>query len=143
MIDLDEILYNALTADTAIQQAVQGRVKSTCFEVAPDEQDNTPMPCIIVMDDGLRNQSSTKDTEWEGMEDNVQASIEVDAESPKAVKRLIKLCRKAVANYIQQMQEDGEDIPYLDNLQVDGLAWDWMKPCYHQTLIYQCIIENS
>jgi hypothetical protein len=23
------------------------------------------------------------------------------------------------------------------------VAWDWMKPCYHQTLTYNCTIENN
>ena len=51
MIALDEIIYNALRADADLMTAVGGRIVSTCFEVSPDEQDNTPLPCIIVMDD--------------------------------------------------------------------------------------------
>ena len=139
--ELDEILYNALCADADLMAAVGGRVESTCFEVSPDEQDNTPLPCIIVTDDGMTNNPDTKDNEWESDEDHVQASIEVDAESPKAVKQLLRMVRRAVANYITQLADNGEDIPRLQSVQTSGVAWDWLKPCYHETISYQCDVE--
>ena len=125
MIALDEILYNALRSDAVLMEDVGGRIVSTCFEVGPDEVDNTPLPCIIVMDDGLQNNPDTKDCEWEAYEDRVTASVEVDAESPKAV------------------YNEGEVIPELESIVSNGIAWDWMKPCYHSTLTYNCIIENE
>ena len=143
MIALDEILYNALKADAELMTTVGGRIVSTCFEVSPDEQDNTPLPCIIVMDDGLQNQPEMKDSTWEATEDRVQASVEIDAPSPREVKQLIRMCRKAIADYITQMDEDDEEIPYLESIQSNGIAWDWMKPCYHSTLTYNCTIDND
>lgn len=143
MKDLDQILFDALKGDAALMEAVGGRVVSTSFEVGPDEADNTPLPCIIVTDDGWQNQQESKDTMWESMEDRVTASIEVDADSPKAVKQLMRLCRKAVARYVRDMAEADEDIPILDNVQASQLAWDWMKPCYWQTMTYNCLIENE
>ncbi len=139
--ELDEILYNALCADADLMAAVGGRVESTCFEVSPDEQDNTPLPCIIVTDDGMTNNPGTKDNEWESDEDHVQASIEVDAESPKAVKQLLRMVRRAVANHIRTLADSGEDIPHLQSVQTSGVAWDWLKPCYHETISYQCDVE--
>jgi hypothetical protein len=73
----------------------------------------------------------------------VQASIEVDAKDPKDVKELIRMVRKAIANYIASLSEKGEDIPYLQSVQTNGVAWDWMKPCYHSTITYQCDVEND
>ena len=103
MTALDEIIYNALRADNDLMQQVDGRIVSTCFEVGPDEVDNTPLPCIIVTDDGWQNQPGTKDDEWEAYEDHVTAGIEVDGRSPKEVKQLLKACRKAVARYVADM----------------------------------------
>ena len=143
MIALDEIFYNALCSDAELMEAVGGRIKSTCFEVGPDEPDNTPLPCIIVTDDGTQNQPDNKDCEWEACEDRVTASVEIDAESPKAVKQLCRKARRIIAAHIPSMAEAGDDIPCLDNLQMSGVAWDWMKPCYHQTLTYNCTIENN
>lgn len=142
-LELDELFFNALMADADLVLAVGGRIESTCFEVSPDEQDNTQLPCIIVTDDGLTNNLTTKDTEWESDEDRVQASVEVDGRDPKEVKRLIRMVRKAIANYIESLADKGEDIPCLQSVQTNGVAWDWMKPCYHSTITYQCDVVND
>ena len=143
MKQVDEIIYDAIRADAALMEAIGNRVVSTCFEVSPDEADNTPVPYIIVADDGFQNQNTTKDDLWEGDEDRVQANVEVAAESPNEVKRIIRMVRRAVARYIIQMVEDGKPIPQLESLSSDGLAWDWMKPCYYQRLMYQCATQSD
>lgn len=147
MKQVDEIIYDAIRADADLMAMVayttpQGNtvyaVKSTCFEVSPDEKDNTPVPYIIVTDDGFQNQTGTKDTVWEADEDKVQASVEVAAASPGEVKSLLRRVRRAVETYVVSLYNAGEDTPQLESLQSDGLAWDWMKPCYYQRLTYQC-----
>ena len=138
---IDEIIYEALKADEQLATATNGRVMSTCIEVPPTDADNTPLPYIIVTDDGWQNQDSTKDYLWEGVEDSVQASIEISAESPKEVKRIADLCRKAVTTYIVELSNQGEDIPYLASVSGNGVAWDWTKPCYYTTIKYNCTIN--
>jgi hypothetical protein len=142
-IELDELFFNALMVDADLVLAVGGRIESTCFEVAPDDKDNTQLPNIIITDDGLTNQPTSKDMEWEADEDRVQASVDVAAKNPKQVKQLIRMVRKAIANYIKGMDDKGEEIPYLQSLQTTGVEWDWMKPCYHSVMIYQCDVENN
>ena len=141
MIQLDEILYNAVQADAALMEAVGGRVVSTCFEVSPDDKDNTPLPCIIINDNGRQAQPETKDSCWLLSEWKVQADIEVDAESPKDVDRIIEMCNRAVAAYVATL--DYADTPQLESIQTAGKAWDWMKPCYHDRLIYQCTVYQK
>ena len=143
MKQVDEIIYDAIRADEELMTAISGHVVSTCFEVSPTDADNTPLPYIIVTDDGFQNQVESKDDGWEGTEDRVSVGVEVAAESPQDVKRLIRMVRQAVASYIDQMYDDGEDIPELDSLSSDGLAWDWTKPCYYQRLTYQCITNTE
>ena len=143
MMELDELFFNALKADADLVAAVGDRIESTCFEVSPDGDDNTPLPCIIVTDDGLTNNQQTKDNVWESDEDRVQASVEVDAESPKAVKRLIRMVRRAINNYVILLRMNGEQIPDLLSVQTNGVAWDWMKPCYHSTITYTCDIASK
>ena len=138
MKQVDEIIYDAIKADTDIMTAIGGRVVSTCFEVPPTEDDNTPIPNIIITDDGFQAQIFTKDDIWDSDTDRVQATVDIAAASPSEVKRLAKDVRKAVNNYIHAMYEDGEDIPSLQSLTSDGIAWDWMKPCYHTKLYYTC-----
>ena len=134
---VDKIIYNAIQADADLMTTIGSRVVSTCFEVPPTEEDNTPLPFIIVTDDGFQNQQTTKDCVWEAAEDRVQVGVEVAAASPNEVKGIIKQVRKAVEQYVATMYQQGEDIPQLDSLSSDGLAWDWMKPCYYQRLTYQ------
>ena len=139
MLELDEIFYNALKANETIVSDTGDRIYSTCVEVPPMENDNTPLPYIIIMDDGLQNDQTTKDDVWESENDRVQASVLVNAISPKEVKRLTRLCRKAIANYIATME--GEK-PYLLSLTTNGTVWNWTKPCYYKTLQYQCDVTN-
>ena len=142
-LELDELFFNALMADADLVLAVGGRIESTCFEVSPDDKDNTQLPNIIITDDGLTNQPDTKDAEWESQIDRVQASVDVAAEDPKQVKQLITMVRKAIANYIKSLYEKDEEIPNLRSVQTTELAWDWMKPCYHKAVIYQCDVANE
>ena len=138
MKQVDEIIYDAIRADAALMEAIGGRVQSTCFEVSPTEADNTPLPNIIVTDDGFQNQTGTKDNVWESDEDRVQAGVDVAAESPKEVRRLIRMVRRAIEQYVVGLYTKGEKIPTLEQLSSSGIAWDWMRPCYYQQLTYQC-----
>lgn len=137
--ELDEIFYAALTSDEGIMTATGGRITSTCFEVSPEKDDNTPLPYIIITDDPFTNEQGTKDTIWESNLDSVQAGVEISAISPKEVKRLRRMVRKAIYDYISTMEGD---IPELQSLTNEGIQWDWMKPCYWDKLHYQCVVEN-
>ena len=143
MKSVDEIIYDAICADTALMEAIGSRVVSTCFEVPPAEADNTPLPNIIVTDEGFLNQNGTKDCVWESGEDRVQVTVDVAADSPKEVKRLISKVRRAVENHIILMSATDGCIPELDSLSSNGIAWDWMKPCYYQQLSYQCTVPSE
>lgn len=138
MKQVDEIIYDAIRADAQLMEAIGSRVESTCFEVSPTEADNTPLPNIIVTDDGFQNQTGTKDNVWESDEDRVQVGVDVAAESPREVQRLIRMVRRAIEQYVVGLYTKGEDIPTLEQLSSSGIAWDWMRPCYYQQLTYQC-----
>ncbi len=143
MKQVDEIIYDAIQADEALMTAIGGRVVSTCFEVSPDETDNTPLPNIIVTNDGSQNQDTTKDSVWEGEDDEVQVTVDIAAKSPNEVKDLVRMVRRAVSRYVIGMYGNHEAIPELDKLSSDGLQWDWMRPCYYQKLTYNCAIKST
>ena len=143
MKQVDEIIYDAIQADAALMTTIGGRVVSTCFEVSPDETDNTPLPNIIVTDDGFQNQDTTKDSVWEGEDDEVQVTVDIAAKSPNEVKDLVRMVRRAVSRYIIGMYKNREVVPELDKLSSDGLQWDWMRPCYYQKLTYNCSIKST
>lgn len=140
---VDEIIYDAIKADATLMATVGSRVVSTCFEVPPTEEDNTPLPNIIITDEGFANQQTTKDNVWEALEDRVQVGVDIAATSPDEVKRIVGMVRKAVESYVCTMYASGTSIPWLESLSSDGLAWDWMKPCYYQKLTYQCVTDAA
>ena len=134
MKELDEIIYDALTADNGIGAILKGGIHSTCIKVPPLEEDNTPPPYIIIMDDPYQNETGTKDDVWESDYDRVQASVMISANSPAEVKQLRRLVRQAIASHVATLQNP----PYLVSSSNDGIAWDWQKPCYYDVLHYQC-----
>lgn len=138
---IDQILYNAILADHDLMQTIGGRIRSTCFEVGTDLQDNTPLPCIVIIDEGRQAQPETKDSLWKPLDWHVSASIEVSAKEPREVDTIIARCVRAVAAYVETL--DYSDTPQLDTIQTDGKAWDWTKPCYYDRLRYQCTIYNQ
>lgn len=134
--ELDEIFYEALKG-SPLSDITGGRIYSTCIEVPPTEEDNTPVPYIVITDDPYQNDMGTKDDVWEGRVDHVQASVIIAAESPAEVKRLRRLVRKAIADYVVTLQRP----PYLTASRNEGIEWYDMKPCYYDTLHYQCDMD--
>ena len=147
---LAEIFYDAIMADSDVLDAISFitptgnedyAIKSTCFEVPPGELDNTPLPNIIISDDGFVNSHSTKDVVWESDEDVVQATVDIAACSPDEVSVLVAKVRKAIENHICSMYASGQDTPQLQEgfPTSQGIEWDWAKPCYFQKIVYQCV----
>ena len=145
MLRLDKIFFDAIVADNDLMQAVGGRVKSTCFEVSPDEQDNTPLPYILILDEGKQPAQTTKDDGWMPSQWRVGVGVEVGASSPNEVDVLVMKTMKAIANYISTLASQGEEIPYLNEgfPQTQGVDWDWTKPCYWDLAQYQCDVNYN
>ena len=135
---VDELIYEAIVADESLMTTIGGRVTSTCFEIPPDQLDNTDVPNIIITDDGFQNNVTTKDCVWEGGEDEVRVTVDIAGKSPQEVQQIMRRVRKAVETY---MANFGTDMPELVSLTPGELAWDWLKPCYYKPLIYQCITK--
>ena len=133
--ELDEIFYAALTSDSTLTEETGGRITSTCIEVPPTDDDNTPLPYIVIAEGTGQNDQGTKDTVWESEYDIVNVGVIINAVSPKEVKRLRRMVRSAIESYVESMTGS---IPYLRSILYDGIAWDWTKPCYFDTLHYQC-----
>ena len=136
--DLDEIFYEAITADVSLVTITKGRIYSTCIEVPPTEDDNTPIPYIIITDDPYTNDMSTKDDVWEGYVDHAKCSVIITADSPAGVKQIRRRVRQAIARYVVSMTTN---IPFLTSATNEGINWDWMKPCYYDTLHYSCDMD--
>ena len=138
--EFDEIIYSAITANETLVSLTGGRIKSTTFEVPPIQKDNTPIPYIVIYEEPGQNDQGTKDDVWECGSDVVNVGVEFEASSPNEVKRLRRLIRKAVDTYVKSNETD---ILALRAINYDGIQWFWEKPCYYDTLHYQCDMVND
>ena len=145
MLKLDQLIYNAICADSELMTTIGGRVESICFEVSPVAKDNTPLPYIVIRDEGKQPAQATKDDDWMPSMWQMGAAIEVGAKDPKEVDDIAMMAMKAVNNYITDLYNQGEYIPNLLEgfPKTDGVQWDWMKPCYWDLVHYQCDVQNN
>ena len=138
----DKVFYNALRSNASLMAQVGGRIESTSIPVPDEELDNTPVPYIIITFDGLQNDGFTKDNDFEGITDRVQISIEVAAQSRDELGQIMTDIRQTVINYFEDTEghawDDYEYVPTNYTFTAGKVSYDSMKPCYYQTLTYNC-----
>lgn len=138
----DKVFYNALRSNAELMATVGGRIESTSIPVPDEEFDNVDVPYIIITFDGLQNEGFTKDNSFEGCEDKVQVSIEVAADTRDALGDIMETIRQTVIAYFEDTEghawDDYEYVPTNYTFTASAVGYDSMKPCYYQTLTYNC-----
>lgn len=138
----DKVFYNALRSNAALMNMVGGRIESTSIPVPDEQLNNEPVPYIIITFDGLQNEGFTKDNSYEGDTDKVQVSIDVAAQTRDELGDIMQAIRETVIAYFEDDEghawDDYEYIPSNYTLTASPIAYDSMKPCYYQTLTYNC-----
>jgi hypothetical protein len=133
----DSIFIQALTASSELMDTIGSRLYGTAIPLPDEDIDNVPLPYIIVTFDGLNNDAQTKDNTYEGEFDVVNIGVEVVAESLTALHELAQKVRDTILTYMTT-----EDTPILDyQFSAQAIQYDSLKPCYWQTLTYQCDVE--
>ena len=138
----DKVFYNALRSNADLMTQVGGRIESTSIPVPDDEFENTPVPYVIITFDGLQNDGFTKDNSFEGDTDRVQVGIVVAADARDDLGDIMQAIRAIIIAYF----EDGENHTYDDydlvpnsyTFSAGQIGYDPDKPCYYQTLTYNC-----
>ena len=137
----DKVFYNALRSNAELMARVEGRIESTSIPVPDEEFENTPLPYIIITFDGLQNEGHTKDNSFEGETDKVQVSIEVAADTRDELGDIMQTIRQTVIDYFESVEAGDDDWPLIPNnytFTASAIGYDSMKPCYYQTLTYNC-----
>ena len=138
----DKVFYNALRSNAELMATVGGRIESTSIPVPDEQLDNTPVPYIIITFDGLQNEGHTKDNSFEGETDKVQVGIEVAADSRDDLGEIMQTIRDTIIEYFEDNEghawDDYAYIPTNYTLTASAIGYDGDKPCYYQTLIYNC-----
>ena len=137
----DKVFYNALRSNAELMATVDGRIESTSIPVPDDQFLDTDVPYIIITFDGLQNDGFTKDNSFEGENDKVQVSIEVAANTRDDLGDIMQTIRQTVIDYFENIEESDDDwtlIPNNYTFTASAIGYDSMKPCYYQTLTYNC-----
>ena len=143
----DIIFVKALRADKNLMaQLPAGDVYNTAIALPEEDLDNAPLPYVIVSFDGLTNDVETKDDPYEGDSDNVTISIEIAAKTRPELGQLAEAVRHQVHDYFVEADpnDDGYDLVPLDyQFSAQAVNYDSLKPCYWQTLTYQCDTKSD
>ena len=138
----DKVFYNALRSNAELMATVGGRIESTSIPVPDEQLDNTPVPYIIITFDGLQNEGHTKDNSFEGDTDKVQIGIEITAADRETLGTIADLVRSTVIAYFEATEghaiDDYDLVPQDYNLTAGPIQYDPVKPCFFQTLTYNC-----
>ena len=139
----DSIFIAALNADASLMQKIGGRLYSTAIPLPDEEAENVPVPYVIVTLDGLNNDTQSKDDPYEGDYDSVQIGVEISAENREKLAELAEQVRDIVHSYFRSYANDERDAVEGYQLSAEPVQYDSMKPCFWQTLRYQCDVAVS
>jgi hypothetical protein len=136
---VDKIFIAAIKDNAQLMAQIGGRLYPTAIPLPDESVDNVPVPYIIVTFDGLTNDAATKDDPYESDNDVVNIGIEITAKNRAALAALASAVRSTIHSYMLEQTTDIEDY----QLSAEGVQYDQFKPCYWQTLRYQCDVLNS
>jgi hypothetical protein len=97
------------------------------------------VPYVIVTFDGLTNDQGTKDDRYESEYDTVNIGVEVAARNIDELHSLTQMVRDTILRYIRANETAIMDY----NFAAQPIQFDSLKPCYWQTLTYQCDTVNT
>jgi hypothetical protein len=125
-------------APTLTDKGKPARLYGTAIPLPDEDADNVPVPYVIVTFDGLNNDTGTKDDRYESEYDRVNIGIEVVGETLKDLHDLTQMVRDTILAYFCATETAVEDYTFT----ADVIQFDSLKPCYWQTLRYQCDVYN-
>ena len=125
-------------APTLTDKGKPARLYGTAIPLPDEDLDNVPVPYVIVTFDGLNNDAGTKDDRYESEYDRVNIGIEVVGKTLEDLHGLTQMVRDTVLAYFRANNTNVEDYTFS----ADAIQYDSLKPCYWQTLRYQCEVEN-
>lgn len=141
-LETDSIFIAALTSSAEVMQTIDGRLYSTAIPMPDEDAENVPVPYVIVTFNGLNNEGTTKDDPFEGDTDVVQIGVEVTAVNREQLAELTQLIRSTIHDYLTEDVDDERQTIDDYQLSAEAVQYDSLKPCYWQTIRYQCDVFN-
>ena len=136
---IDKIFIAAIKDNAQLMAQIGGRLYPTAIPLPDESVDNVPAPYVIVTFDGLTNDAATKDDPYESDNDVANIGIVITAKNRAALAALASAVRSTIHSYMLEQTTDIEDYQFS----AEAVQYDQFKPCYWQTLRYQCDVTNS
>ena len=134
----DSIFIAAIQSNPALVERIGGRLYGTAIPLPDEDADNVPAPYLIVVFDGLQNDQGTKDDRYESEYDTVQIAVQVVGRNINELHELTQAVRDTILSYFREHKTAVNDYTFS----ADAIQYDSLKPCYWQTLRYQCEVYN-
>lgn len=130
----------------SIMEATEGRVFNTGRDEISEEEDK--IPYIIITNDGTQNDEESKDVVAESDYDRDTISVLVVSDTRSHLAELAEEVRKSVKQDVEDMDMDedmAKEFGFLINdysFSASAVEYDPSKPCFFQTLTYNCETIN-
>lgn len=140
---VDKFFYRALKSDDAIMTMTGGRIFNTARTTEDEKRDH--IPYVIIMHRGMANNGESKDN-WEGLTDTENVEILAVADNREALAALTTRIRAVVCGTLEDMDDDDMEewaAPQDYAVSAGDVFYDTMKPCFYQSLRYECSTINN
>jgi hypothetical protein len=138
----DIIFVKALSSNSQLVESLPARgIYNTSIPLPDAEMLNAAIPYIIVRMTGVTNDASNKDEAFEGESDTVNIEVEICAETRTELGEMAEDVRTTIREYFEDADPEDEDyglVPVDYQFGATAVMYDPDKPCFYQSLTYQC-----
>ncbi len=139
----DKIFFNILRSNTACMETIGGRIYNTVIGKPEEEELNEPVPYVIIMFAGMKNNEGTKDSIYEGPTDTVNIEIELAANDEDELTDIAMDIRRIIYQAMINKEVEGTQLIEDYTFSTKDKTHDYIKPCEAIILEYQCEVTNT
>lgn len=136
----DKFFYRAIAHNATALTLTEARIFNTADESVDDAED-TRVPYVIITNNGGRNDTGSKDDQGESDTDIDNISVEIAATSREQLHEIAEAIRAAIKQAFSDFGDEYSDLGFWLNdytFSYGPVNYDAFKPCYWQTLNYEC-----
>ena len=139
-LDTSTLFYRILSGNAELEKLTDGRIYSIAIPMPEENINESLVPWIIILFDGLNNDDATKDDPFESSTDTVQISIEIAAQTPDDLMDLAQLVRDTIHD--EMVNGHTFDSIFDYKFSAAAMQYDDLTPCFYARLSYSCSVSN-
>lgn len=123
-----------------IVEATDGRIYNPAR--SQEDEDEDAVPYLIIQNNGMQNDATTKDMGMEGDTDVVNISVLVVADDRETLAELASETRQCIRRCVARSSHGSEIIKDYD-FSAGSVEYDALKPCCYQELKWRVETANE